>query len=160
MTIQPLLISKYVFEMNISPKNENLQRIYSPSEHPRYRWDVSSWEQILEKCSIPSLAHQWILCMFLSVVWTLILTAPIHCRGSIGEQVCQICSHEETNSTTSWIRLRVSKFSAKFKFWVNYSFNVIKKCSGFSKCSISVTCFSVCKNTKMLMFCIEYGKFL
>ncbi len=25
--------------------------------------------------------------MFLSAVWTLILTAPIHCRGSVGEQV-------------------------------------------------------------------------
>ncbi len=25
--------------------------------------------------------------MFLSAVWTLILMAPIHCRGSIGEQV-------------------------------------------------------------------------
>ncbi len=25
--------------------------------------------------------------MFLSAVWTLILTAPIHCRGYIGEQV-------------------------------------------------------------------------
>ncbi len=29
----------------------------------------------------------WIIVMFLSVVWTLILTAPIHCRGSTGEQV-------------------------------------------------------------------------
>ncbi len=29
----------------------------------------------------------WIIVMFLSAVWTLILTAPIHCRGSIGEQV-------------------------------------------------------------------------
>ncbi len=28
----------------------------------------------------------WIM-MFLSTVWTLILMAPIHCRGSIGEQV-------------------------------------------------------------------------
>ncbi len=28
----------------------------------------------------------WII-MFLSAVWTLILMAPIHCRGSIGEQV-------------------------------------------------------------------------
>uniref|UniRef100_A0A9J8AUD6 Phospholipase A and acyltransferase 1-like n=1 Tax=Cyprinus carpio carpio TaxID=630221 RepID=A0A9J8AUD6_CYPCA len=27
--------------------------------------------------------------MFLSAVWTLILTAPIHCRGSIAEQVMQ-----------------------------------------------------------------------
>ncbi len=28
----------------------------------------------------------WIIVMFLSAVWTLILTAPIHCRWSIGEQ--------------------------------------------------------------------------
>ncbi len=27
----------------------------------------------------------WIIVMFLSGVWTLILTAPIHCIGSIGE---------------------------------------------------------------------------
>ncbi len=31
----------------------------------------------------------WIIVMFLSAVWTLILTAPIHCRGSIGELVMQ-----------------------------------------------------------------------
>ncbi len=31
----------------------------------------------------------WIIVMFLSAVWTLILTAPIHCRGSIAEQVMQ-----------------------------------------------------------------------
>ncbi len=29
----------------------------------------------------------WIIVMFLLAVLTLILTAPIHCRGSIGEQV-------------------------------------------------------------------------
>ncbi len=29
------------------------------------------------------------LLMFLSAVWTLILTAPIHCRGSIAEQVME-----------------------------------------------------------------------
>ncbi len=28
----------------------------------------------------------WIIVMFLSAVWTPIL-APIHCRGSIGEQI-------------------------------------------------------------------------
>ncbi len=36
-----------------------------------------------------------IIVMFLSAVWTLILTAPIHCRGSTGEQIMeflQICS--------------------------------------------------------------------
>ncbi len=31
----------------------------------------------------------WIIEMFLSTVWTLFLTAPIHCRGSIDEQVMQ-----------------------------------------------------------------------
>ncbi len=31
--------------------------------------------------------YLWIIVMFLSVVWTLILTAPIHCRWSTGEQV-------------------------------------------------------------------------
>ncbi len=29
----------------------------------------------------------WIIVMFLSAVWTLILTAPIHCKGSIDEQM-------------------------------------------------------------------------
>ncbi len=33
--------------------------------------------------------YLWIIVMFLSAVWTLILTAPIHCRASIGEQVMQ-----------------------------------------------------------------------
>ncbi len=31
--------------------------------------------------------YLWIIVMFLSAACTLILTAPIHCRGSIGEQV-------------------------------------------------------------------------
>ncbi len=29
--------------------------------------------------------YLWIIVMFLSAVWTLILTAPIHTTGSIGE---------------------------------------------------------------------------
>ncbi len=33
--------------------------------------------------------YLWIIVMFLSAVWTLILTAPIHCRASIAEQVMQ-----------------------------------------------------------------------
>ncbi len=52
--------------------------------------------------------YLWIIVMFLSAVWTLILTAPIHCGGSTGEQVMlcfmqflQICSDEKTNSFTS-----------------------------------------------------------
>ncbi len=31
----------------------------------------------------------WIIVMFISTVCTLILTAPIHCRGSIGKQVLE-----------------------------------------------------------------------
>ncbi len=38
--------------------------------------DVNWWTGVL-----------WIIVMFLSAVWTLILTAPIHCRGTICEQV-------------------------------------------------------------------------
>ncbi len=34
-----------------------------------------------------SLDYLWIIVMFLSDVWTLILTAPIDSRASIGEQV-------------------------------------------------------------------------
>uniref|UniRef100_A0A673G7Z9 Beta-1,4-N-acetylgalactosaminyltransferase n=1 Tax=Sinocyclocheilus rhinocerous TaxID=307959 RepID=A0A673G7Z9_9TELE len=33
------------------------------------------------------LHYLWIIVMFLSAVWTFILTAPIHCRGSTGKQV-------------------------------------------------------------------------
>ncbi len=35
------------------------------------------------------LDYLWIIVMILSAVWTLTLTAPIHCRGSIDEQVIQ-----------------------------------------------------------------------
>ncbi len=45
--------------------------------------------------------YLWIIAMYLSDVWTLILTAPIFCRGSIDEQcnatLFQICSDEETS---------------------------------------------------------------
>ncbi len=37
----------------------------------------------------------WIIVMFLSAVWTLILTAPIHCRASIAETLMQ--RHISTN---------------------------------------------------------------
>ncbi len=37
-----------------------------------------------------SVDYFWIIVMFLSAVWTLILTAHIHCRGSIGDQVIHL----------------------------------------------------------------------
>ncbi len=49
--------------------------------------------------------YLWIIVMFLSAVWTPILTAPIHCRASIAEALMDCYtfskSTEETNSSTS-----------------------------------------------------------
>ncbi len=47
--------------------------------------------------------------MFLSAVWTLNLTAPIHCRG-YNTKFLQICSDEQTNSFTyacKWEHLKI-----------------------------------------------------
>ncbi len=56
----------------------------------------------------------WIIVMFLSAVWTLVLMAPIHCRGSIGEQVMLNFSKsvlmQQTNSFTSWMACRWVSF--------------------------------------------------
>ncbi len=64
-----------------------------------------------------------------SAVWTFILTAPIHCRRSIGEQVIQCYIYP---ILIRWINkliyildgLRVNHFSTDFHFWVNYFFKV------------------------------------
>ncbi len=62
-------------------------------------------------------------CDVLSAVWTLIVTAPIRCRGSIVMlNFIQICSDEETNSSTSWMACGWILFSAFTFFGVNYSF--------------------------------------
>ncbi len=47
----------------------------------------------------------WFIVMFLSPVWTLILTALIHCRGSIGEQVmwCYISPNLMKKETQTFI---------------------------------------------------------
>ncbi len=55
--------------------------------------------------------------MFSSAVWTLVLTAPIHCRVSIAEQVMELkispnliwCRNKLIYTWTAWV-------------WVNYSF--------------------------------------
>jgi len=62
--------------------------------------------------------YLWIIEMFLSAVWTLILTAPIHCRASISEQLMQNVpkSDEETNSCASWITW--GRVKDRFKMFV------------------------------------------
>ncbi len=61
-------------------------------------------------------------CDVLSAVWTLILTAPIHCRASTGEQVmrCYISLNlmkEKTNLLYISDGLRGSTFSEDFFFF-------------------------------------------
>ncbi len=64
--------------------------------------------------------------MLLSAVWTLILTAPIQCRGSIGEQLMQCY----ISPNLFWWRkkliyilngLMMNKYLANFHFWVSSS---------------------------------------
>ncbi len=71
----------------------------------------------------------WITCgllMFLSAVWTLILTAPIHCRASIGEQVMQcyispnlcpvsgVCTQICPVALPAWLMSNADDFSIRY----------------------------------------------
>ncbi len=63
----------------------------------------------------------WIIVMFLSAVWTLILTAPIHCRASIDETLmqCYISPNMMKNTFILILDgLRISTFSANFHVFV------------------------------------------
>ncbi len=85
--------------------------------------------------------------MFLSAVWTLILTAPIHCRASIAETLMQ--RHISTNLTKKQthpnLSLKVGRLLENVHFWVNYSFN----CERF----LSENCFYIinfCRQTALI----------
>ncbi len=71
--------------------------------------------------------YLWIFVMFLSAVWTLILTAPIHIHWWASKwcnvTFIQICSNEETNLSTSWIAWGWVNFQHIFIFCANYFFN-------------------------------------
>ncbi len=71
--------------------------------------------------------YLWIIVMFLTAVWTLILTAPILCRGSTGEQCnatfLQNC-YDEEKLIYILDGLMVSKYLANNHFRENYSFNL------------------------------------
>ncbi len=64
--------------------------------------------------------YLWIIAMFLSNVWTLVLTAPIHCRGTIDEQVmwCDIFQRNKL--------IYILDSRSTFSFWVNYFFNWLR----------------------------------
>ncbi len=85
----------------------------------------------------------WIIVLFLSAVWTLILTAPIHCRGSTGEYVMQcyisLCKWRnklaDGLSSHFWWTITEAKHTAKmgWKSCKNYEkgnyFNYVNFCS-------------------------------
>ncbi len=61
----------------------------------------------------------WIIVMFLSAVWTLILTAPIHCRASTAETVMQRHISPNLMKKQTHLRLRWPEgehIFRKFKF--------------------------------------------
>ncbi len=62
--------------------------------------------------------------MFLSAVRTLILTAPIHCRCSIDEQVMLNFSKSVLMMKQTQLHLSWPEVSENLPFWVNYSFKV------------------------------------
>ncbi len=74
----------------------------------------------------------WIIVMFLSAVWTLILTAPIHCRGSTGEQVMQCYN----SPNLFWRR---NKFIYILNGWRDYSFKFPTINYSFNACFAAVT---------------------
>ncbi len=90
----------------------------------------------------------WIIEMFLSAVWTLILTAPIHCRASIAEQVIECYTSPnmlEGRSKLIYILegLRVNTFSEKLDFGANYFYSLVIKmififCEPSHKCQHKV----------------------
>ncbi len=78
-------------------------------EKGQQRIDFFHWKKLLS-------AVRWAVCII-----SLILTAPIHCRGSVGEKVMQ-CWISPT--LFQWRNKRIldwpeSIFSAHFRFWVN-----------------------------------------
>ncbi len=103
----------------------------------------------------------WIIVMFLSAVWTLILTAPIHCRGS--SDVTQIFCFSNLKQTHPFsllfsffktpfngvIKLLTDSLSAFF-FWLTmllilncFSYNVFLVICLTSSLSLSPTCIGL-----------------
>ncbi len=65
----------------------------------------------------------WTIVMFLSAVWTLILTAPIHIHCWDTDAVTFLQTWWRNKLILISDELRVNTFTAHFHFWVNYSFN-------------------------------------
>ncbi len=66
--------------------------------------------------------------MFLSAVWTLILTAPIHCRASIAETLMQRHISPNLMKKQTPLCLGWAKNEYIFIFRGNYSFKTLRLC--------------------------------
>ncbi len=112
--------------------------------------------------------YLWIIVMFLSAVWTLILTAPIHCRGSIGEQVMQCYISPNLMKKQTYLQLGWPVGEHIFRkcffsfFWMNYFFKVHPKMKNLTlmetKISMKVSGNRGCQSltfclTSSLVFC-------
>ncbi len=89
-------------------KNVLMMDLFLTNTQLFFTQDVNRWTGVV-----------WITCGLLWCFYQLfglILTAPIHCRGSIAEQVMLNFSksHEETNSSTSCTAWGLSTFSANY----------------------------------------------
>ncbi len=73
------------------------------------------------------MTYYWIIVIFLSAVWTIILTAPIHCRGSVDEQVMKryISSNLfKLRNKLIYILGGLWMIFCKLNFLMNYCFNL------------------------------------
>ncbi len=90
----------------------------------------SFWTQLIS-CYLmdwSGVDYLWIIVMFLSAVWTLILTAPIHCRGCIGERVMEFYISSNLFPWTNKLiyisdGLRVNTFFSTFSFFKVFLWN-------------------------------------
>ncbi len=153
------LLSWFSFKAIVHSKHRRkLLKMYLTSGHPRYRrvcfFNAILWIEIsyfnhnqrfklkpsywricykhsfsLHKMLTDGLEWCRLLVMFLSAVWTLILTAPIHCRASNGEQVmqCYISPNLMMKQTHLGWPGGECIFS-EFHFWVNFCFNPVVCC--------------------------------
>ncbi len=95
--------------------------MFSPTGHPRWRWVSFFINTDLEKCSIASLTHQWIICSeWVPSEWaqtadkniTIIHTTPVH----------QLLSFEVKSfiKTFELLSRRLTRFfmEARFRHWI------------------------------------------
>jgi len=74
------LLWTHIFEGWLKVKNTPIKGLFLSNRH-----DLASQAIIIDGLEWCELRVDYFI--FLSAVWTLILTAPIHCRASITEQV-------------------------------------------------------------------------